>query len=456
MFEPKIHTTKELGDNSYLWGSGSEGFLVDPQRDVSRFLSDAEASNIKIKYVFETHLHNDYLTGALEIREKTGAEIIVSEQANVKFPHKPLKNGDEIQIGGLKVIAFETPGHTPEHLSYLVCKDKETDPCAIFTGGSLLVESAGRTDLLGLEWTEPLTRKQFQTLQKLTRFPGPTQLLPTHGTGSFCSASSGSRNLITTIEKELKSNPALAAPDEEAFLKIHLSNLLSYPTYYQYMGEINRKGPKILGGIPKIKPLAPEQAAHEIEKGEWVIDARNRFDFANSHIPGAVNIELGTLFGSYVGWIIPFYAPFLLILPEPEEDSMIQAMTQLIRIGYESSVGYLFGGLNAWKSSGYPIKQYSLSTLDEVRELIKKKKTSQILDVRQKVEWDSGHLEGSSHIMIGELSSRVHELQGRGEIWTICAGGYRSALAASILDRAGIPVRAAVQGGVSDILAAGL
>lgn len=239
----EIFITPGLGDNSYLVWSGSDALLVDPQRDAWRFLEAAKHRGLSIRYVLETHVHNDYLTGALAIEAATGAVIAAPARGNYQFPHRGLREGDEIRLGKLRIVALETPGHTPEHLSYLVFEGTDAVPVAVFSGGSLIVGSAGRTDLLGQEHTEELTRAQFRSVRRLADFADDVQLLPTHGAGSFCASTAPSLDRTSALGEERTANLALLAPDEDHFLRQQLSGLLAFPTYYRHMAPINRSGP---------------------------------------------------------------------------------------------------------------------------------------------------------------------------------------------------------------------
>jgi glyoxylase-like metal-dependent hydrolase (beta-lactamase superfamily II) len=246
----ELFVTPGLGDNSYLLVSAGEAVVVDPQRDAWRFLSAADARKLRVRYVLETHVHNDYVSGALEIRAAAQAEIGAPARGKYEFPHRAMAEGDEIRIGALRIVAWETPGHTPEHIAWLVYEDGRADPVAVFGGGSLIVGTAGRTDLLGPDVADDLTRAQFRSLRRLAALPPSVQLLPTHGAGSFCTASVGSRDRTSTIGDELRSNPALAARDEDSFVRRQLEGLRAYPAYYAHMAGINRAGPPVLGGLP--------------------------------------------------------------------------------------------------------------------------------------------------------------------------------------------------------------
>jgi hydroxyacylglutathione hydrolase len=448
--------TRGLGDTSYLLASDDESLIVDPQRDIGPVLAAARARGLRVTRVVETHVHNDYVSGALELRAATGAAIAGPAKAGYAFPFEPLAEGDELSLGTLRIVAAETPGHTPEHLSYLVYEDEAKEPTAVFTGGSLIVGSAGRTDLLGPEATLDLTREQHHSLGRLSALPDQALVLPTHGAGSFCSSSPPGEERTSTIGRERASNPALtdAEMGEEAFVERRLSGLLAYPSYYSHIAPINRTGPRVFGDVPVPRGLAPSRVAERVEAGAWVVDGRERRAFAAGHIPASVAIELDDSFASYVGWIVPFGVPIVLVLPEdrPEHEAAVEASTQLFRIGYEAVDGFLQGGVAAWVEAGLPMRSYPIATIDELATAVDEER-ARVLDVRQQIEWDAGHLEGSRHVFVGEVNARLTELPRDQEVWTVCASGHRAAMAASLLDRAGIPVRLVTPGGVPDALA---
>ncbi|MGH2528145.1 MAG: MBL fold metallo-hydrolase [Actinomycetota bacterium] len=448
--------TRGLGDTSYLLASGDQAAIVDPQRDIGRVLAAARAGGLHITHVVETHVHNDYVSGALELRAATEAAIAGPARAGYAFPFEPLGEGAELSLGTLRIVAAETPGHTPEHLSYLVYEGDAEEPTAVFTGGSLIVGSAGRTDLLGPEATLELTLALHQSLNRLSGLPDQTLVLPTHGAGSFCSSSPPGEERTSTIGRERASNPALADAemDEGAFVERRLTGLLAHPSYYSHIAPINRAGPRVFGDVPVPRGLAPSQVAERIEAGAWVVDGRERRAFAAGHIPASVAIELDDSFASYVGWIVPFGAPIVLVLPEdrPDHDAAAEAATQLFRIGYEAVDGFLQGGVAEWVEAGRPLRSYPIASIDELATAVGEER-ARVLDVRQQIEWDAGHLEGSTHVFVGDVNARLTEIPRDQDVWTVCASGHRAAMAASLLDRAGIPVRLVTPGGVPDVLA---
>lgn len=451
--EFQIFVTPGLGDNSYLIASDGEAVVVDPQRDAWRFLALAASQRWTVRHVVETHVHNDYVSGAHEIRRATGAEICASARAAYRFPFRRLDEGSELRVGGVRLVAWEAPGHTWEHMCYLLHEDTAPTPSLACTGGSLIVGSTGRTDLLGPEHTDALTRAQYRTVRRLAGLADSVAVLPTHGAGSFCTAAVGRRERTTTIGEEKAANRALAAPDEAAFVRESLTGLLAYPAYYAHMAGINVRGAPVLAALPAVKALGPEDVEGVASRGAWIVDARSRYRFAEAHIPGSINIELDASFGTYVGWTIPFGAPLVLVLPEPAGASAEAAMTQLIRIGWDVVAGHLAGGIDRWRREGRPVRSFPTADTDDLCHTFLEGREIEVLDVRQPSEWKSGHIPGSRNVFVGDLPRRLDEVRTDREIWIACASGYRASIAASILDRAGRNVRVVAQGGVPEWLA---
>lgn len=445
-YEIWVDTTTPLGDTSYLLVSGEEAALVDPQRDCWAVLASCESRGVRIRYVLETHVHNDYVSGALEVRAATGAVVAGPARAAYAFDHLPLAEDDEVTVGDVPVRAMETPGHTAEHTSYLVFGDSQLAPTAVFTGGSLLVGSSGRTDLSGAERTAELTRAQFRSLRRLTLLPDGTRVLPTHGAGSACAAGPASSERTTTVGAQRRTNPGLTAANEEEFAAGRLAGLPPIPAYYRYMAPLNRAGPRVLGGPPTALELSPNLVARLVGMGALVVDGRDRRSFAVAHLPGSLCDELDDSFAATVGQVVPFGTPLVLVLPEPVADAAVEAVTQLLRIGYEVT-GCLDGGIERWQADGHPIGSFRAADVSEVD--LSDPRT-RVLDVRAGTE--PGTVPGALAIPIGELPHRLGEIPRDREIWTVCARGRRAAAAASLLDRAGIPVTAVVRGGAPDLI----
>ena len=443
--------TPGLGDNSYVLSEGDEAFAIDPQRDVDRLLAVAQARGARIRAVVETHVHNDYVSGAAELREVTGAEIVGPADAGYAFAFRGMREGDELELGGHRLVALASPGHTPEHTSYLLRPSDGGDPVALFSGGSLIVGSAGRTDLLGADHTDDLTRAQYRTMRRLTTLPDEVRVMPTHGAGSFCANVSPDGPPTSSIGAERLGNPALTVVDEELFIAEQLTGLPAYPSYYAAMPSINRAGPPVLGSVPVPPPRAADEISTAMERGTWLVDAREGEAFARAHVPGSLSVPLEESFASYVGWLVPFGASLALLVPDAE--ALIKASTQLFRIGYEHLEGWLDGGIDAWLASGRAVASYPSVPVEALAKEVRHGVAGAILDVRQTTEWDEGHLDGSRHVFIGDVPSALGGIGGDdGPTTVICASGYRSSMAASLLDRAGSPVRYVPGSGVPKLL----
>lgn len=454
----ELFVTPGLGDASYLLASGREAVLVDPQRDAWRFQEVAQRRGWRIRYVLETHVHNDYVSGALETRAATGAEIAAPARGGYAFEHLAMDEGDAIEIGGLRLTAWATPGHTPEHLAWAVTDldGPAEDPVRIFTGGSLLVGSAGRTDLLGAVLTDALTRDQQRTLQRLAALPDATDVLPTHGAGSFCSAGPASSKRVTTIAAERLANLTFRASAEpfEAFRAQATGGLGRFPAYYAHMAPINRAGPRVLGRLVLPSPLEPAAFEAAANAGATIVDARDRADFAAGHIRGALNIELDSTFAGYVGWLVPFASKVVLVLPEGRPDALEAAATELLRIGYEWVPGFLEGGMAAWQASGRQVASYATTTMrrmhDDAMGGGEDGRSRVLLDVRQPIEWQQdGVIPGAERIFVADLPSRLSELRQGAPVTVFCKSGSRAAIAASLLDAAGIDVTVVAEGGAA-------
>jgi len=446
--------TPGLGDTSYLLASEGEAVLVDPQRDAWRFLEAATARGWRVTHVIETHVHNDYVSGALEVRAAAGAEIVAPARGRYEFETIGADEGDHLEVGAIRLTAAATPGHTPEHIAWLV-GDAGTEagdaadhaPTAVFSGGSLLVGSVGRTDLLGPVLMPALTADQQRTLRRFATFPDSVTILPTHGAGSFCSAGLSTGRWSSNVGAERASNPIFAAADlpSDAFRDLLMAGLGRYPAYYAHMAGLNRAGPRVLGALRLPAPLAPEAVLDAVRRSATIVDGRDRLAFAAGHVPGSLNIELDADFGSYVGWLVPFGTPVVLVLPDPVEDAALEAVTQLLRIGYDWVPGWIDGGIEGWRSGGRELATYDVTTLREAAAA----GDATILDVRQPREWESdGVIPGSSRIFVADLPGQLTELPRDRPVTVLCRTGHRASIGASVLRRAGFDVRLVARGGV--------
>lgn len=417
--------TPSLGDRSYLAHDGEVALVVDPQRDIDRVLAVAEADGVRITHVLETHLHNDYLTGGFALARATGATYLTNGEDKVAFARQPIHDGDVIEVSPamtLRVLA--TPGHTFTHLSYAL--ESSGESVAVFTGGSLLFGAMGRPDLLGEEHTEALVHHQFASAHRLAdTLPDTTQVLPTHGFGSFCSPGSSSEATESTIGEEKRANPALTE-GEERWVADTLAGLDAYPAYYAHMTPGNVAGPS----APNLNP--PRVATREvlvarISAGDWVVDLRHRRAFARGHVVGSLNIGLDGQFATYVGWLLPWRTPLTLLGDSAAQ--VTEAQRELVRIGMDELHGAASGTPEQWTDA--PLGSFPTATFADLSQ-VRHHRPITLLDVRRASEFTAKHLEGATNIPIHELLSRLAEVP-QGEVWVHCASGYRAAIAASAL-----------------------
>ncbi len=418
-----------LGNSSYLVEAGEgEALLVDPDRSVERYLEAARARSWRITRVFETHLHADFVSGAMELRAATGAELFVAEAADVRFPHRPVRSGDTILTGTGSVSTIASPGHTPEHTSYVV-RANGTVP-ALFSGGSLLVGGAARTDLISPEQTASLTASQYRTITAAFQdLPDETRLLPTHGGGSFCSTGNGGER-SSTLGVERRTNQLLLQSEEE-FLSRFPTTFPAPPRYFFRLRPINQAGPRLRATIAA-PPSLPARDFEQVRSGAAVVDVRPQVDFIAGHIRGAMSNAFRDSFATWLGWLLPQNAPLLFVLgDEPLE----QVLDECLLVGYERFAGVLDGGMAAWSGAGYEVAQGELTDAEGAARLLADGALA--LDVREASEFRDGHLPGALHIPLGELEERSGQVPIDRPIITYCGHGERSATALSILERLG-------------------
>ncbi|MEX0835592.1 MAG: MBL fold metallo-hydrolase [Nitriliruptor sp.] len=423
--------TPSLGDRSYLVHDGTVAAVIDPQRDIDRVLDLLEEHELELSAVFETHVHNDYVTGGYELARRTGASYHLNAADELDFEVSGVRDGDELAIGSFTIRVLHTPGHTPTHLSY-VANDGERD-VAVFSGGSLLYGSVGRTDLVTSSLTEELTRAQHRTAHRLaTELADDVELRPTHGFGSFCSSGDTAGRETSTIGTERRDNQAYTIEDEDEFVRILVAGLDAYPTYYAHMAPRNRQGPADVDLSPA-ELVDTSELLRRIHTGEWVVDLRNRTAFAKEHLTGTINIELADNSSTYLGWLISWGTPVTLLADTAEEIADMQR--QLVRIGIDRPAGQLPGGPDAVDGSA-DRGSYDTTDFAGLREAVDGRDARVILDTRRRLEWEDGHLPDAVHVPLHELEARLDEVPD-GEIWVHCASGYRSSIAASLLTRAG-------------------
>ncbi|MGB3771124.1 MAG: MBL fold metallo-hydrolase [Rhodococcus sp. (in: high G+C Gram-positive bacteria)] len=424
-----IIETSSLGDRSYLISHEGIAVVVDPQRDIDRVEAVAKDKGARITHVLETHIHNDYVTGGLELARATGAEYIVPEGDPVEYECREVADGDVVDVGSMSVQVMHTPGHTHHHVSY-VLRVGDGDPVAVFTGGSMLFGSTGRTDLLGSEHTDELTHAQFHSVRRLaSELPSDTHVYPTHGFGSFCAATPTTGD-SSTIAEQQESNPALTQ-DEQTYVDTLIAGLGAYPAYYAHMGVINTKGaPPVDLSMPE--PVDTTELRRRIDAREWVVDLRSRTAFAAGHLDGSLGFELSTTFITYLGWLYQWGAPLTLIGDNP--DDILDATRELARIGVDSPSGSAVGDVRTL-SGDRPVRSYEVSDFAGLTKHLSDGDLV-VLDTRQPDEYEAGHVREAVNIPLPGLTESLHDVPD-GTVWVHCASGYRASIAASILDRAG-------------------
>ena len=393
--------TPTLGDRSYVVHDGDVALVIDPQRDIDRVTALAAGKGVRITHVAETHMHNDYVTGGLALGRETGASYLVNAADPVRFDRTPVGDGDSVEIGSaMRVRMMATPGHTFNHLSYVL--EEAGKVVGVFTGGSLLYGSTGRTDLLGPDNTSALTHAQYASARKLAReLPDGAAIYPTHGFGSFCAATQTAA-ASSTIGLEKRINPVLTL-DERAYVETLLAGLDVWPAYYAHMGPANTAGP---GGIDLSPPKRADAAEvrRRIEAGEWVVDLRDRIAFAAGFVPGSFSFSLDGSFATYLGWAIPWGTPVTLLAETPAQ--IAQAQRELARIGIDRPAGAATGQPETW-AGGQPLTFLRLAKFGDLAAAIRNRSGIVVLDVRRRLEWEEAHIPGALHIPFHELPGRL-------------------------------------------------
>ena len=436
-----------LGNAAHLLGSkeAKVATLFDPLRDIDPYVAAAEQHGVSIRYVLDTHLHNDFVSGAREVAAKTGAKIVASKAAGLAFDHEPVDDGDTIRVGDFSVQTIATPGHTPEHVSYTILPDGAKAPVALFSGGALIVGGCARTDLLGAENAEPLARQLYHSVHdKLLTLPDSVAVFPTHGAGSFCAAPS-TPDRQTSIGREKATNPLARATSEAEFVRRALEGLPSYPAYFGKLRPVNQKGPKVLGGLLMPDGMSPQAVQEWVQKRGAVLDVRPPPLFLRGHIPGAYGIWAQAPLTTWAGWLIPFGMPLVLVAFGPRD--LEAAVRQLIRIGFDDLPAHLEGGMAAWEAAGLPTERVPLVAPWDLAPRLGKPDAPVVLDVRQDDEWADGHIPGAIHVENGRLPWDALPFAPDQPIVVHCHTGNRSASGISVLLRRGFKNVAMLDGG---------
>lgn len=439
----RVHTIVDegLGNSCHLHdlGDGS-ALVVDPPRDLRAVLARAHQEKLRIRVAADTHLHADFLSGAVQLAHDQDATVLAPAAGHRAFAHRGLHDGEEFDLGGLRLTAWVTTGHTDEHMAYVLSDGGR--PIGVFTGGSLIVGSAARPDLLGPDRTEELARAQFASLRRLAGLPPSTAVWPTHGAGSFCAAPPGAER-TSTIERELATNPLLALTDEDAFVEALLGSLGSFPGYFRTLGERNRRGPTVVDttAARALAGLPASVVARLCATGAVLVDVRPVEAYAHGHVPGSVSIALRDQFASWLGWVVPDNAP-IVIVRDTDQD-IADVVWKALNIGVERITGELDGGVDAWSAAGHGLTDTPLLRAEKLDTT-----THRVLDVRQDVEYVSGHVPSARHVELGSLAETPDD--DRAPVVVMCGHGERAATGASLLERAGRPPAGIVLGGPPD------
>ncbi|MCU1264216.1 MAG: beta-lactamase domain protein [Acidobacteria bacterium] len=447
-----------LAHASYLIGSDGEAAVVDPQRDVDQYINEAEAQGLRIKYVIETHLHADFVSGHRELAQRSGAQIVFGDKAAAQFPHRAVKDGDEIRIGRVNLRVIATPGHTPESIC-LVITDTEVSnqPQKVLTGDTLFIGDVGRPDLAGGKGftAQAMAGMMYDSLhQKLLKLDDGVEVYPAHGAGSMCGRSM-SQEKSSTIGDQRKFNYALKPMPKEQFISMMTTDLPEAPGYFPRDAEINRTGAAPLDALPRPAAFLPEEVMDYLDAGYVVLDVRSAAEFGAGHVPGSLNIGLGGQFAIWAGCLIPLTASIVIVAES--EGQVDEAVVRLARVGIEKVKGYLDEGMLGWSQVGYEIATLTQITVSDLNELINNESELQIIDVRRPPEYESGHVPGAITAPLAGLSETIAKsnLNRSKTTAVICAGGYRSSSATSLLQQMGFSALLNVTGGTGAWIGAG-
>lgn len=435
-----------LGNSAYLVDlADGRALAVDAGRDLRALRVETERRGLKVAYAADTHLHADFLTGAVQLAATDGAIALASRAGNREFPHTALADGSEVDLGGLTLKTLATPGHTHEHIAFQLLDGDRV--LGVFTGGSLLVGSAARTDLVAPERTEELARAQYRSLRRFAELDDDVAVWPTHGAGSFCSAPPGAAR-TSTIGTERATNALFRAESEDAFVHQLLDSLGSFPPYFLRLGEINRRGPAFVEG-DTLQPLSAQEVSRLLTAGAEVVDVRPVADFAARHVPGSVSIALRPVFATWLGWLVPFGKPLVIVRNADQDPAEI--VWQARKVGFDHILGELDGGLSAWAAAGEPTASIPLVSAEEMGDV-------RVLDIRQVNEFAAGHIPGADHIELGDLADNpipppiepADVAAQTGPTVVMCGHGERAMGAASLLARAGKRDLSVLTGGPED------
>src|SRR5919112_271290 len=411
-----------LAHASYLVGSEGEAAVVDPQRDVDQYVAEAEARGLKIRYVVETHLHADFVSGHRELAARTGAEIVIGARAGASFPHRAVRDGDELRVGRVVLRVMETPGHTPESISILVIDTEvSAEPQKVLTGDTLFVGDVGRPDLAGARGYTPadMAALMYESLHgKLLKLDDGVEVWPAHGAGSMCGRNI-SKETSSTIGQQRRFNYALAPMSKDEFVRVLTAEMPEAPAYFPKDAELNREGAPPLNEIRRPAPLLPQQVAAYANLGYVVLDVRAAAEFGAGHVPGALNVGLGGQFASWAGALIPLGSAIIVVADT--EAQVDEAVTRLARVGHDSVRGYMRGGMDAWREAGFEASEVEQISPADLRRMIEEREDLQVLDVRRTAEYAAGHAPRALNAPLGQsVKDEAGRLDSSRPVAVIC------------------------------------
>ena len=445
-----------LAHASYFIGDDGEAAVVDPRRDVDEYIAEAQAHGFTIKYVIETHLHADFVSGHRELAQRTGAEIVFSARAGVSFPHRAVKEGDELAVGNVILRFLETPGHTPEGVSILLFEgDTDGDPRLVLTGDTLFIGDVGRPDLAGSKGFTPeqMASMLYDSVHgKLLKLRDEVLVYPAHGAGSLCGRSM-SKETFSTMGEQRRTNHALQPMSREEFVQMATRDLPEVPDYFARDVAMNREGAAAVTDEPLPAALAPATVASRANAGATVLDVRSGAAFATAHVPRSMNIGLNGQFAPWSGTLVPPDRPVIIVADG--EDEVRESALRLARVGIENVEGYLAGGIAAWEKAGLPLASLDHVTVSDLHERLREPPPVQVIDVRRPSEYASGHLPGAVNVPLDSLAEAPLTVDPHMPTAVVCAGGYRSSAGCSVLLRRGFDRLMNVVGGTGAWIQAG-
>jgi glyoxylase-like metal-dependent hydrolase (beta-lactamase superfamily II) len=436
-----------LSHASYMLGSEGVAAVVDPQRDIEIYLEEAAKHGFSIQYVIETHLHADFVSGHHELAERTGAKIYLGVRAGAKFPHVPVHDGDQLTFGKCHLKFLETPGHTIEGVSVLVTDlERPEHPLAVLTGDTLFIGDVGRPDLAPDLTPQQLAGMLYDSLHgKLLKLPDDVKVYPAHGAGSLCGRQMSSER-SSTIGKEKATNYALRPKNRDEFVKLLTAELPERPGYFALDVEINRAGAPALQELAPLPALQPAEVMARRDKGAIILDTRSGADFGAAHIPGSIQVGLAGQYASWAAIVLGIEKEMVLVAEDREK--VAESRMRLARVGIEKVIGYLADGIAGWSRAGLPIEETSQVSVEQLQTLMREDGDKiQVVDVRRPAEWQAGHVGTARHKPLDKLMSDLGDLDKSRPMAVYCKSGYRSAIAASLLQRAGFTQVMNVTGG---------